>query len=234
MLSLVECVCDISDNNFIGIFLYGSQNYQLDYAGSDIDTIMIVKEADKPKQEISTALGKGKIYTLRYFFNRLRRGDLECYEILYTKYRVVNPIFEETLADFVRVFSNHINYDRIKRSLIHKLDEHICHILWIIKNEDGSRYNKKRLYWAIRVANQYDRVSAGETFEDSLVYFGDSDHDLMKIKTIPNYLSMKDFSHIYKRLLRTVESAPRYSGEITDEEEKCLTDFYNKLIKGGD
>lgn len=234
MRYLVEQVCDITSDNFIGIFLYGSQNYQLDHAGSDADTILIVQVADKPRQEMSVENGKTKIYTLDYFLRRLRQGDLECYEILYTRHRVVNPIYEQTLTDFVRDISGCLNYDRIKRSLIWKLDEHLCHILWIIKNDDGSRYNKKRLYWAMRVRNQLERINAGESFEPSLVYQSESDYDLMKIKTIPNHLSMRDFNHIYRDLMSVVKSSPRYSNDVLDEEEKCLTDFYNKITKGGD
>jgi hypothetical protein len=93
------------DNNFIGDFTYGSQNYGLDYEKSDQDTITLVREAEKPRQEIITSVGKTKIYTLKYFISRLKKGDLECYEILFTKFRNVNPIYENIFDNFVHAFS---------------------------------------------------------------------------------------------------------------------------------
>lgn len=218
---------NISNDNFIGIFLYGSQNYQLSYEGSDVDTILLVCESNKPKQELTTSNGKAKIYTLKYFIYRLKQGDLECYEILYTKYKILNPFYAECFIDFVKEFSNCMNYERIKYSLYKKLNEHLCHVLWMIQNKENARYNKKRLYWAIRVCNQLKRIDEDkEDFESSLVYRPLLDHDLMKIKTITNYLSLRDFNDIYRYLIDFIRFQPRYSKEVLDEEEKCLSEFY--------
>ena len=40
--------------NFIGVFLYGSQNYELNHEGSDIDSIVLIGNYDKPKQDLTT------------------------------------------------------------------------------------------------------------------------------------------------------------------------------------
>jgi hypothetical protein len=172
----------IEDDNFIGIFLYGSQNYGLDYEGSDIDSILIVKSADRPKQELTVSTGKVKIYTLKYFIYRLKQGDLECYEILYTKYRILSSVYEKPFIKFIKEFSDCINYERVKRSLAIKLDEHLCHVLWLLTNPEKANYNKKRLYWAIRVCNQLQRIIEGEDYKSSLVYRPLYDCNLMDIK----------------------------------------------------
>lgn len=109
-LSQVKQDLAISDDNFIGIFLYGSQNYGLDYKESDTDSILIIHSADKSKQELSTPTGKAKVYTLKYFIYRLKQGDLECYEILYTKYKILNPVYEDFFIDFTKEFSECMNY----------------------------------------------------------------------------------------------------------------------------
>lgn len=229
MLSTVKQFYNTPEDNFIGIFLYGSQNYQLDTEESDVDTIMLVHTADKAKQEIDVECGKLKVYTLRYFISRLKKGDMECYEILYTKYRLLNPIYESAFLYFVDRFTECMNYDRIKRSLWLKLDEHLCHVLWIIRNEDNSRYNKKRLYWAMRVANQLGRITDGESFESSLVYESDDDYDMVKIKTITNYLSLREFNDIYRELNQYLLRQFRYTSEVTSEEEVCLGEFYDSM-----
>lgn len=230
-LSEVRQTLSISDDNFIGIFLYGSQNYGLDYEESDTDSILIVHSADKSKQELSTPTGKVKIYTLKYFIYRLKQGDLECFEILYTKHKILNPAYEDSFIGFIKKFSECMNYERIKNSLITKLDEHLCHVLWMMINKENARYNKKRLYWAIRVCNQLQRINNGESFESSLVYRDLLGCDLMQIKTVTNYLSIKDFSAIYRQLVDFLRFQHRYTKEILDEEEKCLSNFYASIAE---
>lgn len=222
----VHAALDIPNEDFVGIFLYGSQNYGLDCEGSDIDTILIVRTSDKPKQELSTLVGKTKIYTLKYFLYRLRQGDLECYEILYTKYKIVNPVYVDLFETFVKDFSSCMNYERIKSALYKKLDEHLCHVLWMAQNKENARYNKKRLYWAVRVCNQLQRICDGEDFASSLRYRALSKYDVLKIKTTINYLSIKDLNVIYKSLIDFLHGLPRYSIEVLEQEEKCLSDFY--------
>ena len=230
-LSQIQQTVNITNDKFIGIFLYGSQNYGLDYDESDTDSIVLVHSSDKPKRELQTPTGKVKIYTLKYFIHRLKQGDLECYEILYTKYKMLNPVYENSFINFVEEFSRCMSYERIKNSLITKLDEHLCHVLWMMINKENARYNKKRLYWAIRVCNQLQRIDNGESFESSLVYQDLLGYDLMQIKTVTNYLSIKDFSAIYRQLVDFLRFQHRYTKEILDEEEKCLSNFYASITE---
>ena len=228
MQSLVDCALsqlNISNDNFIGCFLYGSQNYQLDNESSDIDTILLIRNHIRTHQEMAAGDGKIKIYTLPHFLQRLRRGDLECYEILYTQYRIINPIYEELFNTFVAEFSQCMNYERIKNALSQKLNEHIAHILWMSVNPDKAKYNKKRLYWAIRVYTQLQQIEAGMDFKTSLIYTPIIPYDLRSIKTVTNYLSLKDFNEIYRNLINYNRALPRYSNEILNIEKQCLYDF---------
>lgn len=233
MQSMVNQVLDdlnIANEDFIGVFLYGSQNYQLDYEGSDTDAILLVREANRAKQKIELSTGIIKVYTLKYFLYRLKQGDLECYEILYTKHRIINQMYTNYFIAFVEEFSSCMSYERIKNSLCKKLDEHLCNVLWMLQNKEKARYNKKRLYWAIRVCNQLERINQGEDFETSLIYRPLLGHDLMKIKTVVNYLSLKDFNEIYRYLVQFLRSMPKYSTEVSNKEEKCISALYYKII----
>lgn len=226
MLSSVKPFIDTAGRNFIGAFLYGSQNYGLDHAGSDVDAIAILRTAPQPKQEVITDSGKLKLYNLRYFIHRLRQGDLECYEILYTRYRIVNPLYEIVLTRFTETFSSCMSYERIRRALYRKLDEHLCHVLWMIHNDDGGRYNKKRLYWAMRVCDQLRRIDAGESFASSLIHRDGAGHDLVKVKTVTDHLSLKEFNAVYKDLCEYMRSGQSLFPGVSEKEEACLQDFY--------
>lgn len=233
MLSMVNDLFSVNDDNFIGAFLYGSQNYGLATEDSDIDVIAIVNTAKKPSKELKMPNGKVKIYTIEHFLSRLRHGDLECYEALCTKYRDVNQSYETLFDGFAKELFTCLNYDIIRRSLAKKLDEHLSHVLWILRRNDPSRYNKKRLYWAIRVYNQLQRISNGENFETSLVYKPYNEYDLTKIKSITNYLTQKELSQIIKEMTTYKNTLPVYTKTITTAEERCMVSFYDNITKLG-
>lgn len=89
----------ITDNNpnFIGLFLFGSQNYNLSSEESDIDCILLLRDSTGFSKEVSTKYGKIKIYSLESFIKLLSRGIPQAYEILYTKYQIVNPVYKTIL-----------------------------------------------------------------------------------------------------------------------------------------
>ena len=148
---MANLILDSADSNFIGIFLYGSQNYGLDTEKSDRDAIIIIKEGKNASREVSYKNGVVKIYTLKYFLFRLQKGDMECYEILYTPHRFVNEKYEVVFDKFVTSFTKEINLDRIKHALALKLSEHLSNVGWLPFGYNGDKYHIKRAYWCYRV-----------------------------------------------------------------------------------
>lgn len=213
---------------YIGIFLYGSQNYGLDYESSDVDTIVLIRAADRPKQILTFESGKAKVYTLKYFLHRLALGDLECYEILYTQYNSLNPIYENEWSKFVANVSLSLCNPRLQHSLRKKLSEHLNQVLWLQTNPDNAYYNKKRLYWAMRVMEQLERMDV-EPFPQTLLYRGDGEYDLLKIKTITNHLSPKQLNDIYKRLRQALTTSREYVTYPTEEELQVFSWFYQAI-----
>lgn len=85
---------------WVGIFLQGSQNYELDYGGSDIDTKLIVL----PTFEDFALNRKPVSYThvmendehvdvkdIRLMFDCFRKQNINFVEVLFTPYRILNP-----------------------------------------------------------------------------------------------------------------------------------------------
>ena len=90
-------------NNVVGIFLQGSQNYGLDYEGSDIDTKCIVlptlEDLIFNRKPVSTThvLPNEEhldLKDVRLYFQTFRKQNLNFMEILFTKYKIVNPTYE--------------------------------------------------------------------------------------------------------------------------------------------
>lgn len=87
----------------LGVFLQGSQNYGLDYEGSDIDTKAIVIPSFEDfvlnKKPASTTLILPSnehidVKDIRLMHECFRKQNINFIEILFTKYRYMNPDYE--------------------------------------------------------------------------------------------------------------------------------------------
>ena len=98
--------------NVLGVFLQGSQNYQLDYEDSDIDTKAILIPAFEDfvlnRKPVSTTLIKEDnshidIKDIRLMHDCFRKQNINFIEILFTKYKVLNP---EYVSIYQPMFNN--------------------------------------------------------------------------------------------------------------------------------
>ena len=198
---------NISDSAFIGLFLYGSQNYGLDSEASDKDYIGIVTDFNLSYQIVHINNSQIKIYSAHYFFKLLQAGDLECLECLYTDKAEINPNYYKVIKHVKEILLNGLNSECVIASLNKKLKEHISYLYTHKANDSPvARYSRKRLYWAIRVGNQLERIISGESFVSSLKYPENARDELLKIKTIENYLDISQAKAIEKRLQELVNA----------------------------
>ena len=91
------------ENEIVGIFLQGSQNYRLDTSNSDVDTKLIVVPSFKDiclnKKPISTThvLDNNEhldAKDIRLYCQCFRKQNLNFLEILFTPYYYVNPLIK--------------------------------------------------------------------------------------------------------------------------------------------
>jgi predicted nucleotidyltransferase len=84
----------------VGVFLQGSQNYELDYEGSDIDSKAIVipriKDVVMNEKPVSTThiMENNEhvdLKDIRLMFECFRKQNINFVEILFTKYKIMNP-----------------------------------------------------------------------------------------------------------------------------------------------
>lgn len=100
------------ENEWVGIFLQGSQNYELDTLESDVDTWLIVlptiDELIFGKEGVSTEilLPSGEhccVKDIRLMFNMFKKQNINSLEVLFTRWRLMNPKYE---AAFSLVLTN--------------------------------------------------------------------------------------------------------------------------------
>ena len=93
------------EENILGIFCYGSQNYNLATAESDWDTKAVIVPSfeelvlERPiSKEIIIELSSGleehcEVKDIREMVNMFKKQNINFIEILYTQYKWVNPIY---------------------------------------------------------------------------------------------------------------------------------------------
>ena len=91
-------------NNIVGIFLQGSQNYGLETEDSDIDTKLIttptLNDFIYNRKPISTTHFRANgehidFKDIRLMFDTFRKQNLNFIEILFTNYKIINPMYEK-------------------------------------------------------------------------------------------------------------------------------------------
>ena len=108
-----EALNYFSEGQIVGCFLQGSQNYGLDYEGSDVDTKLIVVPSFKDivlntKPISTTHVRANEEHTdfkdVRLYMETFRKQNLNFFEILFTPYYIINPLYAE---QWNRLIENH-------------------------------------------------------------------------------------------------------------------------------
>jgi len=210
--------------NVFGVFLQGSQNYELDYEKSDIDTksivipslddILLNKKAVSTTHILETNEHLG-ITDIRLMFDHFRKQKINFVEILFTKFFYINPEYQD-LAD--RLFKNneaivHYNKNLMVNCIVGTMLEKKAALTHrypsLAEIIDKYGYDGKQLHHIIRLEEFLRRYIAGEKFSDCL------------IPTNKEYLiEVKSNKGLY-----TKEKAQKLAVEYIEKAEKCKKEF---------
>jgi len=108
----------------VGVFLQGSQNYDLDYEDSDIDTKAILLPSFNDflfnRKQISTTLELPPsnehldIKDIRLMIENFKKQNINFVEVLFTKYRYMNPKYEKLFKPMFDSRERIARYDEYK------------------------------------------------------------------------------------------------------------------------
>ena len=196
----------IDESRIIGLFCQGSQNYGLDYEGSDIDTKLIVvptfEDIAFNKKPISTTHVRQNnehidLKDVRLYIETFRKQNLNFLEILFTRYKIVNPQYAEFWQKLIDAREAIAHYD-IHRSIksmkgialekYHAMEHKYPSKIEIIEKYG---YDSKQLHHLMRVKNYLMRYIAGESYEACLIPDEETAEKLRKVKEDNGYLSLE-------------------------------------------
>ena len=178
-----EALQYFDESRIVGIFLQGSQNYGLDYEGSDIDTKLIVlptfEDIAFNKKPVSTTHVRANdehidFKDLRLYMQTFRKQNLNFLEILFTEFKIVNPRYEEmwnVLIEHREEIARYNKFQAIKSMKGIAMEKYhaMCHPypskMAIIESHG---YDGKQVHHLIRVEDYIERYIAGESYESCL------------------------------------------------------------------
>ena len=179
-----EALTLFPEDRIVGVFLQGSQNYGLDYEGSDIDTKCIVlptlEDLIFNRKPVSTThvLPNEEhldLKDVRLYFQTFRKQNLNFMEILFTKYKIVNPTYEPMWNRLIENNEQIARYNPvgavktmkgIALEKYHALEHRYPSKVELI---DTWGYDGKQLSHLIRVDEYLARYIAGEPYADCLI-----------------------------------------------------------------
>lgn len=189
-------------NDWVYITLVGSQNYELDYSGSDIDTKIVIlpnlEDIVLGRLQISTTLLMENeehvdVKDIRQMFQTYRKQNINYLETLFTEFKIVNPKYEELIKP---IFENReliAHYDvntaiNCMCGMAMEKRKALCHPYpTIIDKIEKYGYDPKQLHHIARMRDFLERYINGEKFETCLIPT-DKGY-LLDLKTCPLNLS---------------------------------------------
>lgn len=171
------------ESRIVGLFLQGSQNYGLDYEGSDIDTKLIltptIEDIIFNRKAVSTThVMENEEHLdakdIRLYIQTFRKQNLNFLEILFTEFKIVNPQYEKmwnVLVEHREEIARYNEFQAIKSmkgiamEKYHAMKHPYPSKLALIEDHG---YDGKQVHHLIRVEDYIDRYIRGHSYESCL------------------------------------------------------------------
>lgn len=227
------------EDQIIGIFLQGSQNYGLELPTSDVDTKLIVapsfEEIAMNTKPVSTTHIRANeehidFKDIRLYMQTFRKQNLNFLEILFTPFYIINPKYKDEWMRLVNARESIANFNRyrgvqsmkgIALEKFHAMEHPYPSKIDVIAKYG---YDPKQLHHLLRVEDYLERYIAGESYEKCLR------------PADPNYLiavkqgiySLDEARHVGQRAILNVNSMAEEfyakNENIEDPEVNALLD----------
>lgn len=179
-----ESLENFTNNQIVGLFLQGSQNYELDLPGSDVDTKLIVvpsfKDIALARKPVSTTHLRANeehidFKDIRLYMETFRKQNLNFLEILFTPFTMINSMYFDQWDRLIEARESiaRMNPWRAVKSMkgialekYHAMEHRYPSKLELI---DKYGYDCKQLHHLVRVDNYLTRYIAGESYESCLI-----------------------------------------------------------------
>lgn len=170
--------------NVLGVFLQGSQNYSLSYSGSDIDTKAILIPSFEDfvlnRKPVSTTLILPSnehidIKDIRLMHNCFYKQNINFIEILFTRYRYINPEYAaiyQPMFDNAERIAHYNNYAAVNciAGMVFEKRKALCHPYEGLRAKiEKYGYDNKQLHHIVRCEEFLRRYISGVPYAECLI-----------------------------------------------------------------
>lgn len=218
-------------HNVLGVFLQGSQNYHLDYEGSDIDTKVIIVPSFEDfclnKKPVSTTLILPSnehidLKDIRLMHDCFRKQNINFLEILFTEYKYLNPryadIYQE-MFDNAEKIAHYNNYKVVSSvaGMVYEKRKALCHPYENLKAKiEKYGYDNKQLHHMMRCQEFLHRYINGTPYAECL------------IPTEPEFLTRVKSSYIFS-LQEALDKADNLVAIVENTKNKYMEEVPVKI-----
>ena len=229
------------EDRIVGIFLQGSQNYGLDVENSDVDTKLIVVPTfediafnNKPYSTTHFRDNQEHIdfKDIRLYMQTFRKQNLNFLEILFTPYKIINPLYEAEWNRLVEAKEaiTHMNPYRAVQSMrgmvlekFHAMEHKYPTKIDII---DKYGYDSKQLHHLLRMEECLEKYINGEPYEALL---RPSDPEALKWEKT-HFRPLEEARSIaVAARTHAEEIAERFCSTIGKEEDPAVVELLNDV-----
>lgn len=187
----------------LGVFLQGSQNYNLAYEGSDIDTKAIIiptfEDFCLNKKPVSTTIILPSnehidLKDIRLMYECFRKQNINFIEILFTKYRYLNPNFKDAyqpMFDHAEDIAHYNNFAAVNciAGMVFEKRKALCHPYECLREKiEKYGYDNKQFHHILRCEEFLKRYINGVPYAECLI--PTRPKDLIEVKA--SYIYSKD------------------------------------------
>ena len=211
----------------VGVFLQGSQNYELDYEDSDIDSkaVLLPRFNDfvLNNKPVSTTYVRDNeehidLKDIRLMFDCFKKQNINFVEILFTKYKIINPKYEKLIQPLfnnnekIARYNNYASLNCISGTSMEKYKalEHPCPTILDKIKKYG--YDPKQLHHIIRLNEFIKTYISGERYANCLIS------------------KNKEYLINVKKGIHTLEEARVLAKTLCDETYLIKTDYTNNNL----
>lgn len=235
----------------LGVWLQGSQNYKLDYAGSDVDTkCIIIPSIDDivlNKKPISTTHIMANeshldLKDIKLYWECFRKQNVNFVEILYTDYYIINKDYEDLwnimLTNRERIV-RYCEYKAVKSMKGQAMEKyHALERPYPCQAEEVTQYKyaSKQLHHLLRIQYFIEQYIAGKKYKTCLVPPLATRTELISVKSTPGLFTPEQARHIAETALNNItkiadDFCEKNELKCDEEVEKLLNDVLTQIIK---
>lgn len=237
---------DYDGYDWVAVLLQGSQNYELDYEGSDVDTKAILLPSFKDivlnHKPISTTHIRNNdehidLKDIRLMFQCYKKQNLNFVETLFTDWRVVNSIYYQEwqkLVDAREEIAHYNPYAAVKSMKGIAMEKYhaLCHPYPVAAEEiEKFGYSSKQLHHLLRVKDFLIKYINGEKYIKCMRPVGENREFILDIKKYPGMLPLEDAQFLAdKTIFQITKMAADFCEKTPNNSNKEIDLLFEEVL----